>query len=147
MDDNQLYRGFSPEKQAEFENWIVDRAGEPHRPGIRASIDQSAATMKDWSAEQRSGFGAEFEAIERVVAQAMADGFPADSEALSAVLKRHHAWVAQGWGAEPNAIAYKGLAELYAAHPEFRARFEAVRPGLTDYFTEAMRRFAENALK
>lgn len=146
MDDNQLYRGFSPERQAEFENWLVECVGEPHRDGIQASIAQTAATMKDWTADRRRGFGAEFDEIEREIAQAMADGFPADSEMVRAVLKRHHAWVAQGWGAEPNAIAYKGLAELYAAHPEFCARYEAVRPGLSEYLAGAMKRFAETEL-
>ena len=36
--------------------------------------------------------------------------------------------------------------QFLAANPDFRARYEAVRPGLTEYLAEAMRRFADTEL-
>jgi DNA-binding transcriptional MerR regulator len=142
MDDKDLYQGFSPEKQAEFEAWLVARYGERIRP----SIAQSKMAMKDWSKADQKAFGAEFEVIERDLGQALANGVPADSEAVRCVLRRHHDWVARGWAETPNAAAYRGLADLYEASPDFRARYEAVQPGLTEYLTEGMRRFAEGEL-
>jgi DNA-binding transcriptional MerR regulator len=142
MDDDTMYQGFSPERQAEFEAWLVQRYGD----GIHASIDQTKATMNSWSAQQRQAFSAEFETMEREIAKALAEGVPADSEALRPVLRRHHAWVAHGWGSRPNAAAYEGLAGLYEQHPDFRTRYESVRPGLTEYLAEAMRRFAKSEL-
>ena len=142
MDDKQLYQGFSPEKQAEFEAWLVERYG----TRIHQSIAQSKAAMQDWSNSDRQAFSAEFDAIERDLGQALANGVPADSEGVRCVLRRHHAWVARGWAQTPNAIAYRGLADLYEANPDFCARYEAVRPGLSEYLAEGMRRFAEREL-
>jgi len=138
MDDNQLYRGFTPEKQAEFEDWMVGRYGEP----VRVYIDQSKTLTKGWSEMDKDAFAAEFAVIEGELGQALASGFPADSEAVRAILRRHHAWVTRGWTSAPNAIAYRGLADLYQHHPHFRARYEAVQPGLSEYLAEAMTRFA-----
>src|SRR5436190_9997072 len=37
MDDKDLYKGFAPEKQAEYEEWLVDNYGDRMRQGIEAS--------------------------------------------------------------------------------------------------------------
>ena len=142
MNDKELYRGFSPERQAEFEAWLIDRYGE----GIRRSMAQSKAAMKDWSKADREAFGAEFDAIERDLGQALANGLPADCEGVRGVLRRHHDWVARGWAETPNAAAYRGLADLYESSPDFRSRYEAVQPGLSEYLAEAMKRFAQTEL-
>ena len=142
MEDSQFYQGFSPERQAEFEAWLVERYGE----GIHKSIAQSKAAMKDWSKADREAFGAEFKVIEQDLGQALASGLPADSEGVRRVLRRHLDWVARGWAETPNAAAYRGLADLYEANPDFRARYEAVQPGLSEYLPEAMKRFAETEL-
>jgi DNA-binding transcriptional MerR regulator len=142
MDEKKLYRGFSPEKQAEFEGWMVERYGEP----VRAYIDQSKTVMGGWSEADKDAFSAEFAGIERELGRALAAGVPADNAAVQAIMKRHHDWVRRGWTSSPNAVAYLGLAALYRQHPHFRARYEAVQPGLTDYLAEAMKAFAEKAL-
>ena len=142
MNDNELYQGFSPQKQAEYEAWLVDRYGD----GLRQPIADSRAKMKDWSKADMQAFMAEIETIERDLGQALANGVPADSEGVRAVLRRHHAWVGRSWKSPPTAEAYAGLADLYLEHPDFRARYEAVRPGLSEYLAEAMRRFAEREL-
>jgi MerR family transcriptional regulator, thiopeptide resistance regulator len=138
MDDKELYRGFSPEKQAEFEAWMVDRYGEP----VRAHIAESKTVTKDWTERDKEAFAAEFAVIEQALAQALASGLPADSAAVRAILRRHHDWVTRGWTSAPNAVAYRGLADLYLHHPFFVARYEGVRPGLSEYLAEAMNRFA-----
>jgi hypothetical protein len=35
---------------------------------------------------------------------------------------------------------------MYVDHPDFRARYEAVQPGLSEYLAGAMRSFAEREL-
>ena len=142
MDDNELYQGFSPEKQAEYEAWLVDRYGD----GMRQPIADAKTRMKDWSKADRQAFMAEVETLERDLGQALANGLPADSEGVRALLRRHHAWVGRSWNAPPTAQAYAGLADLYLEHPDFRARYEAVRPGLSEYLAEGMKRFAEKEL-
>jgi len=38
------------------------------------------------------------------------------------------------------------LADIYAEHPDFRARYENQRAGLTDYLVTAIRSFADREL-
>jgi DNA-binding transcriptional MerR regulator len=142
MTDKAMYRGFPPEKQAEYEAWLIDRYG-----GDTAErIARSKAGLKDLSGAGMDSLMAEAEAVEVAVAAAMSEGLPADSEAVRALIRRHHAWVGRAWRRPAGREAYAGLAQLYGEHPDFRARYEGRQAGLTDYLTEAMRAFAEREL-
>ena len=46
----------------------------------------------------------------------------------------------------PDAPAYRVLADMYADHPGFRARYEGRATGFADYLVAAMRAFAESRL-
>src|SRR5215831_17952366 len=69
MANADLYKGFSPEKQAGYEAWLIERYGEPMRAGIERSR-QSYAKM---SPAEREALGKEVYAVE----QALADGLRA----------------------------------------------------------------------
>ncbi|MFC3079124.1 MerR family transcriptional regulator [Phenylobacterium terrae] len=142
MDEKDLYRGFAPEKQAEYEDWLVDRFG----PGMAEEIAASKAKLKGASAADMARLQAEAEAIETAMAKALAEGLPADSSAVQALMRRHHDWVAAFWRRPPTAEAFAGLGRLYQEHPDFRARYDGRAPGLTDYLAEAMRVFGERKL-
>ena len=43
-------------------------------------------------------------------------------------------------------LAAYGSADIYAEHPDFRARYESCRAGLTDYLVTAIRAFADREL-
>ncbi len=142
MDDKAMYRGFDPKKQAEREAWLVERLGEKVRPAIaEAQARVGAMTQGEFD-----GLTAEADAIEAELAAAMAKGLPADSDAVSAIVRRHHAWVARSWNTPPTAERYVGLAAIYADHPDFRARYDGRAEGLTDYLGAAMRAFAARQL-
>jgi len=138
MDDKQMFDGFSPEKQAEHEAWVVERYGD----GAAETIAKSKAAMKSWGKSDWDGFKQEGAAIEHDVARALATGLPADSDAVAAIMRRHWAWIAKSWNREPTPDAFTGLGRLYLENPEFTARYEAIAPGLTEYLAEAMRVFA-----
>ncbi len=142
MKDKDLYQGFAPEKQAEYEDWLVDRHGE----GAKAEIDHSKAVMKDWKANDFTAFKAESEAIEADLAKAMTDGLPPDSDAVTAIVRRQHAWVARSWKKPPTREAFIGLAEMYGDHPDFRSHYEDRAKGLLEYVQAAMGAFAEAEL-
>jgi DNA-binding transcriptional MerR regulator len=142
MDDKAMYRGFSPEKQAEHEAWLVTRFG----GDARARIDDAKARMKDWSQADLDHYLAEAEAIEIALAQAMANGLPAGSSAASELIGRLHGWVGRGWNRPPGRKAFIGLGKLYQEHPDFRARYESRATGLTDYIADAICAFAEREL-
>jgi DNA-binding transcriptional MerR regulator len=139
MKDEDLYQGFAPEKQAEYEAQIIERFGE----GARASIEASKATMRTWSKADWETWGGEYVRVEAGMAKALADGLPAASDEVRALIRRHHAWVAAMWNRTPSREAYAGLGQMYVDHPDFHARYEAVQPGLAEYLALAMRSFAE----
>ena len=140
MDDNVLFEGFSREKQAEFAAWLIDRYGaEKAGEAITRTWDRMGSLTK----AAVSDLVDDLTAIEAEMAAALSQGVPADSATVDAIMRRHWAWVGEHWNREPTPEAFAGLGRLYMEHPEFAARYEAIAPGLTEYFVEAMRVFAE----
>ena len=141
VDTKQLYSGFSPAKQAEYEAQLVERFGEPMRDSIETSrrhieklgSDGIAARIKDLAE------------IEAALAQHCRKQTPAGDPAVNALLVRHRAWVSGMWGKPCPAWRYAGLADLYESHPDFRARYELLAPGLADYLPAVMRAYAGTA--
>ena len=80
--------------------------------------------------------------VEPELAEACRRDLPPDALVLAPVLERHRAWVATMWGRPCPQAGYGGLGEMYLAHPDFRARFEAIEPGFTEYLAEAMKAHA-----
>lgn len=140
--DKQLYEGFSPEKQAGYEAWIVERYGRP----ARDRIDAGKAAMAAMSTDERQDWMAEVAGMEADFARAMAEGAGPDDPALDPLLQRHHAWVARTWKMGPTAEAYAGLGRLYVENPDFRARYEGIRPGLAEWMAVAMASYGARVL-
>ncbi|QIK77999.1 MerR family transcriptional regulator [Sphingomonas piscis] len=138
MDDSDLYKGFSPEKQAEYEDWLVSRYGEELRPVIEHSKDGLRNLSKNGLAERL----AEGEAAGAALAEEYMRGAVADDPANAPLLQRHHAWIATMWNKECPPEAYAGLADLYLEHPDFRANFDRHAEGFTDWLSEAMKVYA-----
>jgi len=144
MDETGIYAGFDfdPAKQAAREARLIERFGEGVRPAIQKSLEILAQTSKADLAARR----AEQDAIEAALVEALGDGTPADSATVQDLMRRQHAWVAAWWGVTPSGGAFAGLGRTYVEDAEFRARYEAVAPGLAEYLAEAMRLFAEREL-
>ncbi|HYG27527.1 MAG TPA: MerR family transcriptional regulator [Caulobacteraceae bacterium] len=138
MDDKDLYKGFAPEKQEEYEAWLVERGGSE----TAQRIEQSKSAMKGWTRADFEALREETEAIEAGLAGAMAEGLPADSEPVRRLMRRHQAMIARAWGRPCEVAAFAGLADMYLAHPDFRDRYEGRAAGLTEYLAAAMRAFA-----
>lgn len=141
MEPAALYRGFSAEKQAAYEDWLIERHGEPMRRDIEGSRRNLAAgSPGDLQARLR-----ELSALESALAALCREQVsPADAR-LDPLLRRHCDWVASMWGKPCPPAAYAGLAELYETHPDFRSRYEALAPGFADFLPRAMRSWAAQA--
>lgn len=142
VNETAMFRGFDPKKQAEHEAWLVERYGDQ----MQARIDEAKDGMKAWKQSDFDRAQAEVEVIEAEMAQAMAQGLPADGEAVRAIARRLHGWVGRSWNRTPTRDAFCGLAELYESNPGFRERYEGRAKGLTDYLAQAIRSFAEAEL-
>jgi DNA-binding transcriptional MerR regulator len=142
MDDEKMYRGFDPKKQARYEAELVERFGEKVRPAIA----HAQAVVKNTTQAEFDRSQAEFAEIEDAMAKALTTGVPADSAAVQDQMRRLHAWVGRWWKSPPNRAQFTGLGAFYVDHPEFRARYEAKAPGLAEYLAAAMRSFGEREL-
>jgi MerR family transcriptional regulator, thiopeptide resistance regulator len=139
MANADLYKGFSAEKQAGYEAWLIEQYGEPLREGI-AHAKQSMAKMS--AAEQKEFMeaqGRELQQLESALAGAMASGVDPASDGVDALISRHRAWVAAMWAKPCEPQAYAGLADLYLAHPDFVARYERIGAGFAEYLSRAMK--------
>ncbi len=126
MDDKQIFSGWSEEKQKGYEQEIRERYGERAFEGVT-----------DWNSytpEQKEAIKAESAAIYQALGQAMDKG-PGSPEAQALVARWHNHL---RYFYEPSLDRLRGLAEMYTQDERFRANFEKVRPGLTEFMKEAI---------
>ncbi|MET0439245.1 MAG: MerR family transcriptional regulator [Devosia sp.] len=138
MQDNELYSGLiAPEKQAEYEAWLVERFG----GDMEARIARSRKAMGDMSEGERAEMMAELQRVEEALAEGFRRGLPPQATALDPAIEAHRRWVGDAWGRECAPHAYAGLADVYE-HPDFRKRYETIEPGFSAFLTTAMRAWA-----
>lgn len=139
MDDKNLYKGFAPEKQAEYEKWLIERFG----GDMRKRLDHSKAKLSKLGPEGMKARLAEGEAAGKALADAFRSGARPDDAANDPLLARHHAWIAAMWDKASPPEAYAGLANLYLEHPDFKAKFERDGgEGFADWLAAAMKAYA-----
>jgi DNA-binding transcriptional MerR regulator len=138
MSNADLYKGFSAEKQAEYEAWLIERYGDT----MMASIQHSKQAFAKVSEEERQAMMAGLQPIEEALAEGLRRGIDPGSDVIDELTGRHRAWVGQMWGKPCPPQAYAGLADLYLSHPDFVKRYETIEPGFADYLTTAMKTHA-----
>lgn len=93
----------------------------------------------------RAAFREEAGAITTAFAAAHAAGASADAPEVQALVARHYAWVAAGWGGKaPSAEAFVGLGEMYVADPRFAQHYGGAEGAV--FVRDAMRAFAASEL-
>ena len=142
MQSSELFEGFSPERQAGYERWLIEKYGGDMAARI-ADSRQKFATLTD---AEKVALQTELAAIEAELAEACRRQVPSDSVALDGPLQRHRQWVGVMWNRPCEPAAYGGLADIYLGHPDFRARYEALAPGFTEYLAAAMKAYAGRAV-
>ncbi len=85
--DKDLYKGFAPEKQAEYEEWLVEHGGEP----MRKSIEHSKAAFGKLSKEQIQANLEEGGRAEMALVELFKAGNAIDAPAVEPALDRHRA--------------------------------------------------------
>jgi MerR family transcriptional regulator, thiopeptide resistance regulator len=136
VDPAELFDGFDAEKQRQYESELVDRYG----PGVQAHIDESWRRVGRTSKAEAERIQADLAQRDREYAALLDAGVAPDDPRTQAVTAEHHRWVSQFW--TPGAEEFAGLGDLYVDHPGFKARYDAVRPGLAEYVRDAMAAYA-----
>ena len=138
MADSELYKGIPPEKQSEYEAWLINHLGD----WVKEDITHSRAAFAKLDEAGQAAVMKELEEVEAALAEAMKRGVAPNDPVLDMALNRHRAWVAYMWAKPCPAEAYGGLADLYLAHPDFEKRYEAIASGFTEFLTDAMKAYA-----
>jgi DNA-binding transcriptional MerR regulator len=141
MKDKDLYQGFAPEKQAEYEEYIKNKFGVDDPAWLESQKRVKKFTKADWEKN-----GKEWDAICRDLAAELAKGAAAASAPVQAVIRRHHSWLKKFW--TPKRESYTGLGEGYTSF-EWKKAFAAhdpKHPKLASFMADAMRVFAEREL-
>src|SRR5262245_29320442 len=142
MKDKDLYQGFAPEKQAEYEEYIKNRFGVDNQAWRESQKRVKKFTKADWEKN-----GKEWDAICRDLAAELAKGAAATSTPVQAVIRRHHEWLKKFW--TPKRDSYAGLGEGYTSF-EWKKAFAAhdpKHPTLARFMADAMSVFAERELE
>ncbi len=135
MDDKDLYSGLvSPEKQAEYDAWLAERFGE----GVGASPTEGQTTFE---ADNKASM-AELEKVEGRLADLKRRGVAVGDPEVAFAVEAHRRWLEKMWGRSCTPEAYVGLADVYASHPDFVARYERIEPGFAGYLVQAMKAWA-----
>ena len=139
MANTDLYKGFSAEKQAGYEAWLIEHYGDP----MRSALEHSRKSYAKLTAAEQAALGKEFHDVEQALAGGLRNAVDPASDAIDALIARHRAWVAAMWGRPCPPERYAGLADLYLSHPDFVARYESIEKGFTEYLTSAMKTHAK----
>lgn len=139
MKEDELFQGFSKEKQAEYERQIVERFGDKGK----THIEESKRNAEKWSKADWERIQAEGKQVLGGLAQVMKQGLSTDSkEAREAVLK-HFLWLKNFWTPDKKSYPAHGK---FIVESELRKAYEIYDPKLPEFVSEAIRLFSESEL-
>jgi len=144
MKDQEIYHGFiTKEKQAEYEQYLINRLGDV----VKDPIETSKKRMKNWSKADWDKFSKEWDAICKDLAKLLGQNLKPASAEVQKVIRRHYEWLP--WtGNTCTKEAYTGLGQGYT---EFEwkkafAPYDPDHPRLAKFMAEAMKIFADREI-
>jgi MerR family transcriptional regulator, thiopeptide resistance regulator len=135
LSDEELYEGFAKD---EIEG-IKAEARE--RWGGTEAYAESQRRVGRMSREDLARLRTEGEAIDAAAAAAMAAGESPSSASVQAIMARKFNHLRAFY--EPSREMFAGLGRLYLEDGRFKARYEAIAPGLAEFLRRAMEAYAE----
>lgn len=142
MKDNEIYLGFSKEKQTEYQDYLIHRFGDQ----AKASMQEQIANFNQMDKEDLEISKKEWEDICKDLAKQLKNGSSPNSPAVQKIIRRHYEWLKGYWTADSN--TYPGLGDQYVGF-EWKGAFEAYdpeHPKLAKFMAEGMKIFAEKEL-
>ncbi|MBW4715806.1 MerR family transcriptional regulator [Saccharothrix obliqua] len=136
----ELFDGFDADRQARYEDELVQRYGE----GVREHVAESKRRMSGWTKPDAEEFMAEWHAVAEAMGALFDAGVaPGAPEALD-VTERHYRWICRSW--TPDRESYTGLGRLYVDAPDFKVQFDAHAEGLAEWVRDAIAAYADARL-
>lgn len=132
MESNELFEGFSDEKQKEYEQEIREKYG-----------DKAFEGVTDWNSYtkvQQERIKGEGKAIYADLVKVIDQG--PDSPEVQAIIARWHQHLRYFY--EPSDERLLGLGKMYTEHPGFIANFTRLHPRLPEFMYEAIKVYVKN---
>jgi len=139
MRDIEMYEGFDPKKQQEYENYLINNG-----TLTQNQIDESWQNIQSWKQSDWENHKQEGDELNKAFVAAIGNDLKPVSTEAQALVRKHYAWVKQFW--TPTRESYIGLGQMYLDHSDFREFYEAYHPKMTVYLVEAMKAFVEREL-
>jgi len=130
MTTEELYEGFDKATIERYESEAKNNWG-----GTNA-YEQSRKRTRSMSKDEWKRVGARGSALETDFAAAFKAGEKPGSAAAAAVCARWAEHLRAFYDPSPEML--EGLGRMYADHPEFRARYDGMAPGLADWLASAL---------
>ncbi len=140
MSTDELFAGFDQQRQAAYEQELVDRFGDD----VSEPMAQSRASTVGWEQRDYAEAQSAFASIDDRLVELIEQGATPDDPAVQAVVTEHYTVVARFW--TPDAERYAGLGQLYVDHPDFRARYDDVHPRLAEFLRDSMAVYSQEGL-
>jgi hypothetical protein len=134
MTQQQYFKGFSGEQQAEYEK----QAAEQWDPAL---VKQSSRMWKNLTKAEKDALLANGERITLAIRDSMPLG--SGSPQIQTLVGEWHAYIGKFYTCSYKILS--GLGKAYAKHPEFRAFYTKIHPDLPDFLNAAIQQYcAEN---
>jgi DNA-binding transcriptional MerR regulator len=140
MKEQEMYFGFSKEKQAAYEKEIIERfgaAGQKHTEECRQN-------MKSWSKEDWNHSKEEFGKICTDLVHLMGEGKKAGSKEVQEIIRRHYLWLKKFWTPTKDSYAGHGL---FIVESDLSKAYEEYDPQLPRFVADAIQQYAKTQLK
>ncbi len=140
MKDEDMYLGFSKEKQKQYEDDLVNRYGNE----AKKYIVESQNNIKSWTKQDFQQNKKEADDLAKELSSKLEAGLSPNSSEVQALMKRHYNMIKKFY--TPSKKVYIGLGELYKDHKDFRKLYDGYHPKLAEFIADSMKVFAENEL-
>ena len=131
MSENEMFEVFGEFDPREFEAEVGKRWGESD------AYRQSAEKARGYSKDDWQRIRSEAEAIGARWVSTMASGLPPTSAEAMAIAEEHRQHISR-WFYECSPEFHRNLGEMYVQDERFAATYEAMRPCLARYVSEAV---------
>lgn len=139
MKEQEMYFGFSKEKQAEYEKEIIQRFGKQGK----IHIEESRQNVKNWKRSNWDASKDEFSSICNELTTMLKKHCREDSKEVQEIIHRHYEWLKQFW--TPNKESYAGHAD-FIVQSDLRKAYEEHHKKLPEFIANAIKVYAMNSL-
>lgn len=140
MKDSEIYFGFSQEKQAEYEQQLIERFGAEVKPQI-AECHQK---IKNWTKSDWDKSNQEFAEICKDMTLLIEKHMDANDQDVQSITQRHYEWLKKFWTPTKKSYSEHGR---FVVNGYLKPVYEAYHVKLPEFMEKAIKIYAEINLK